>query len=182
MIRVLVVDDSPVVRELLVHILDAAPGMKVVGTAADGQQAIEAARELKPDVITMDIYMPHMDGLQATRTIMETDPVPVVIVSASYESKEVSKAFKCVEAGALAVIGKPLGLAHPDYGATARQLVNTVRAMSEVRVVRRWPPRGSTEATLPTRPCPGEDAHAPIKAVTIGASTGGPAALHAILV
>ncbi len=90
MIRVLVVEDSRVAQQFLTHILDSDPEIQVVGTASDGGEAIEAAKRLKPHVITMDVNMPKMDGYNATRRIMETNPTPIVIVTASYDPKEVA--------------------------------------------------------------------------------------------
>lgn len=178
MIKVLVVEDSPVVRAFLVHVLGADPEIRIVGTAASGEEAIEAAGRLRPDVITMDIHMPRMNGLEATRRIMETDPRPIVIVSGSHDPGEVATTFEAIEAGALAVMPRPEGIGHEDHERTARALVRTVKAMAEVRVVRRWPRRDGeanrkrASATAPVAP-PG--------IVAIGASTGGPPALHAIL-
>ncbi|HUO83476.1 MAG TPA: chemotaxis-specific protein-glutamate methyltransferase CheB [Thermoanaerobaculia bacterium] len=181
MIRVLVVDDSPVTREFLVHILGSDPDIQVIGTANDGQHALEAVGRERPDVITMDIHMPKMDGLEATRRIMETHPTPIVIVSGSTDAHEVASTFRTIEAGALAVLRRPAGHDHPDHEATARELVQTVKLMSEVKVVRRWPRvRSETEVTrsldkgLPRVP-------AMVKVVAIGASTGGPPVLQTIL-
>ena len=83
MIRVLVVDDSPVARELLIHILNSDAGIEVIGSADNGREAVEFVTRNKPDIITMDIHMPEMDGFEATRIIMETNPVPIVIVTGS---------------------------------------------------------------------------------------------------
>jgi two-component system, chemotaxis family, protein-glutamate methylesterase/glutaminase len=181
LIRVLVVDDSPVTREFLVHILGSDPLIEVVGTANDGEHALEAVGRKRPDVITMDIHMPKMDGLEAARRIMETQPTPIVIVSGSTDPQEVAWTFRAIEAGALAMLRRPAGIDHPDHEATARELVQTVKLMSEVKVVRRWPRvRPETEVSrsmdreLPRPP-------AKVKIVAIGASTGGPPVLQTIL-
>ena len=87
MIQVLVVDDSPVVQKLLLHVLQSDPGLQVIGTAGDGAAALEFLQRQTPDVITMDIHMPRLDGLEATRKIMETRPVPIVIVSGNWNPR-----------------------------------------------------------------------------------------------
>ncbi|MGE0356376.1 MAG: chemotaxis-specific protein-glutamate methyltransferase CheB [Burkholderiales bacterium] len=176
MIKVLVVEDSPAVREFLVHVLGSDPQIRIVGSAANGEEAIEAARRLRPDVITMDIHMPRMNGLEATRRIMETDPRPIVIVSGSHDPREVATTFEAIEAGALAVMHRPEGIGHEDHEQGAHALVRTVKAMAEVRVVRRWARREGEAGR--------RRVEAPLTApgiVAIGASTGGPPALHAIL-
>ena len=115
MIKVLIVEDSAVVRELLTYILSSDPDIQVIGTANNGEEAIKAVRDKRPDIVTMDINMPKMDGFEATRIIMEMTPTPIVIVSASWDPKEVEKTFRAMEAGALAAVRKPVGVAHPDY-------------------------------------------------------------------
>ncbi len=188
MIKVLVVEDSPVVREFLVHILGSDPGIRVAGTARDGEEALDAVRRWRPDVITMDIHMPRLDGVEATRRIMETEPTPIVIVSGSTDPREVATTFDAMEAGALAVLRRPAGIGHPEHEATAGELVQTVKLMSEVKVVRRWP--RSRRATMANgRPAPAPRpaeiglAHerAKVRVVALGASTGGPPALQTIL-
>ncbi|MFH1869572.1 MAG: chemotaxis-specific protein-glutamate methyltransferase CheB [Pseudomonadota bacterium] len=181
MINVLVVEDSPVVREFLIHILGADPGIRVAATAQDGEAALEAVRRHRPDVITMDIHMPKLNGVEATRRIMETDPTPIIVVSGSEDPREVTTTFDAMEAGALAVLRRPAGIGHPDHEATARELVQTVKLMSEVKVVRRWPRMRRTEAA--PRSMEMEAAHAPaqVRIVALGASTGGPPVLHTIL-
>ena len=180
-IRVLVVDDSRVVAEFLTHVLNSDPQIQVVGTASDGREALEAVERTKPDVITMDIHMPRMDGFEATRRIMETYPTPIVIVSGTASIHEVATNFKALEAGALAVAARPDGIGHVNYDRSAKQLVETVKLMSEVKVVKRW---------LRAKPCPSPADTArlaaivpsglPIHVVAIGASTGGPVVLQTI--
>jgi two-component system chemotaxis response regulator CheB len=181
MITVLIVEDSPVARDFLQHILSADPDIQVIGTAHDGEAAIDAVQRRKPDVITMDIYMPKMNGLEATRKIMQTHPTPIVIVSSSVHPDEVATTFRAIEAGALAVMPRPHGIGHPEHEAAAQELVQTVKLMSEVKVVRRWP-RLRSEASGPSPP-KGNIPRAPIdiQIVAIGASTGGPLALRTIL-
>jgi two-component system chemotaxis response regulator CheB len=184
MINVLIVEDSLVVREFLVYLLSSDPEICVIGTASNGEDALDAVKQRKPDVITMDITMPKMNGFEATRRIMETHPTPIIIVSGAWDPKEVETTFRAVEAGALAVLSRPVGLGHPDHEAMARDLIQTVKLMSEVKVVRRWAHLRRNEAAPVVPPstsvpllCPSSD----IKLVAIGASTGGPIALHAIL-
>lgn len=172
MIRVLVVDDSNAVRELLVHILGTAPGLAVVGCAADGEEALRMAHELSPDVITMDLQMPRMDGYEAIRRIMQACPTRIVVVSGSEDRAEVDASFRAIEAGALVLVRRPYGIGNPAHADSARALVRTVKAMAEVRVVRRW---GDTRRAA--RPLQG----APRRLVAIGASTGGPTVLRDIL-
>ena len=181
MIKVLVVEDSPVVREFLVHILGADPGIEVIGTANDGEQALAAVARQRPDVITMDIHMPRLDGLEATRRIMETYPTPIVIVSGSTDPREVATTFRAMEAGALAVLPRPAGIGHPDHEAGVCELVQTVKLMSEVKVIKRWPRAGRqpqlARAAEPNR----AQVEAKVKVIAIGASTGGPPVLQTIL-
>jgi two-component system chemotaxis response regulator CheB len=184
-IRILVADDSPVARELLVHLLNADPRLVVVGVAGDGVEAVTAAQNLHPDVISMDIRMPRLDGFGACRKIMETCPTRIIIVTASVDPAEVAATFQTLEAGALAVIAKPSGPGHPDFAAAAEELIRTVKAMSEVQVVKRWPREaavasGFLAANSASRPGnPASDGA--IRVVAIGASTGGPMALKALL-
>lgn len=180
LIKVLVVEDSPVVREFLVYLLGTDTDIRVVGTANNGEEALEAVKRYRPDVITMDIHMPKMDGLEATRRIMETEPVPIVIVSGSVDPHENTKTFRAMEAGALAVLRRPAGIGHPDYETTARELVQTVKAMSEVKVVRRWPQK-RREPTLPLVAKLLVEKVAKVKVIALGASTGGPPVLQTIL-
>lgn len=182
MINVLVVEDSPTARVLLVGILQCDPNINVIGTASNGKEALEFLKRKKPDIVTMDVKMPVMDGLEATKIIMETNPLPIVLVSASASKDEVNLTFLAMEAGALAFVGKPRGVTHPDHRKMADNLVRTVKAMSEVKVVRRRPrlrrPIVAPEAPPMTKPA---GVSQEIQLVAVGTSTGGPPALQSIL-
>lgn len=177
-IKVLVVDDTAVTRMLLVHLLESDPAIRVVGAVADGQAAVEFVQAEQPDVVLMDIHMPGLDGFEATRRIMETQPVPIVICSATTNPTEVATTFRLLEAGALACVAKPVSRDHPDFESLTANLLQTVRLMSEVKVVRRW----ARYRTLTAVPQTYESrVAADVRLIGIGTSTGGPPVLHAIL-
>ena len=181
-IRVLIVDDSPVVRTILVSMLESVPGFDVVGEAKDGEEAVRLTARLRPDVITMDIRMPRLNGLEATRQIMRATPTPIVVVASSVYESDLNIAFNAVEAGALTVVEKPRGLSEADFDLVRDQLVTTVRLMSDVQVVTLW--SSDQQATQLTRRPVRLGAVGPAarpELIAIGASTGGPGILHQIL-
>jgi two-component system chemotaxis response regulator CheB len=177
MLKVLIVEDSRVVQELLTHILGSQPDIQVVGIVANGLEALPAVQQTRPDVVTMDIHMPRMNGFEATRQIMETLPTPIVIVSGSANTQEAAFSFKAIEAGAVAVVSRPPGLAHPGHGAAAEELIQAVRLMSEVKVVT----RKTWSKAPPCTPLSVPMTLGTTQIVAIGASTGGPVALQQIL-
>src|SRR5437016_5861148 len=167
MVRVLIAEDSAVIRDILAYVLDEDPIIQVVGTARNGLETTVQTERLKPDVVVMDVHMPQMNGFEATRWIMERVPTPIVMVSASLNQDEVAMTFKAIEAGALTITDKPGGFDHPEHIESAQRLLTTVNIMAEVKVVRRWPRR---EPLLPpTQPLP--VVGRTLRLVAIGAST-----------
>jgi len=166
-------------------LLEADPQCKVVGKAFTGKDAVEMAEKLRPDVITMDIVMPGMDGFDATRSIMASSPRPIVIVSSNWDPDQVELTFKAIEAGAVTCLRKPAGPGNPSHEAEVAALVATVKSMSEVRVVTRKRKAAGARATSaadpPADPAWMEPEQRRIDLVGIGASTGGPAVLKVIL-
>ena len=177
MVRVLIVDDSPTVRALLAAMLESDPDLQVVGTATNGEQAVRQAHALKPDVITMDIRMPGMDGIEATEHIMAECPTPIVILSSAVASPDAHITFNALQAGALEVMQKPVGINHADFEIIRERLVRTVKLMAEVKLVRRRVRKG----TAPIAPPAMAAAHRLPALLAIGASTGGPSALNTLL-
>lgn len=180
MINVFVVEDSRVTLDYLVHLLESDPGIRVAGTAADGEEALAKVDGSRPDVILMDIHLPGIDGFETTRRIMSSSPVPIVIITASTNFNQVGTAMRALEAGALSVLKKPGGFGSPDAENDAATMIDTVKLMSEVRVVRRWhstpvPKPQETFLNVKNRP------HGDRAVVAIGASTGGPPVIMAIL-
>jgi len=184
MIRVLIVEDSPTVREFLLQILCSDPAIEVVATAETGEEALQAVERFRPDIITMDIHMPRMNGFDATRRIMETHPTPIVIVSGAADAMDTAEAFRAIESGALAVLRKPSGMGDPEHEQRKAELVRTVKLMSEVKVVRRWPRYRPAEGVPETSLCKEirlQTTQTHPRIVAIGASTGGPPVLQTIL-
>lgn len=184
--RVLIVDDSAFMRKVLENIFNADDQLTVAGHAKDGREAVSLAESLKPDVITMDINMPHVDGLQATAEIMTTNPRPIVIVSS--ESREgAASTLKALELGAIEFVAKPSSGVDLDMQSVKEDLLRKVRMAAKVRVVRTASRLASTlqgngngtSAAKPTsiaKPAPsasGLDQKFPV--VVLAASTGGPA-------
>ena len=182
--RVLIVDDSAFMRKVLENIFNADPQLQVVGHAKDGREAVALAESLKPDVITMDINMPHVDGLQATAQIMTTNPRPIVIVSS--ESKEgASSTLKALELGAIEFVAKPSGAIDLDMQSVREELLRKVKMAAKVRVVRTASRLAATLQAGSTTSTPVSRSAAPaahsanldqrFPVVVLAASTGGPA-------
>jgi two-component system chemotaxis response regulator CheB len=189
-IRVLVADDSAFMRKVLISILDSDGSFEVVGEARDGREAVEKSAQLKPHVITMDINMPHMDGLQATEIIMTTEPRPILIVSS--ESKEGAiPTLRALELGAIDFLAKPTSAIDLDMSSVRDELVRKLRTASKVRVIRtilRSQPAKPVQsapveyARLEFATAPGAGLHgSALPVAVLAASTGGPATLMTLL-
>lgn len=176
MIRVLIIDDSTFVRQALTRMLASDPGIEVVGSASDGNEGHDKACALRPDVITLDVKMPKMDGLEALRRIMKDCPTPVLLLS-SHTSEGADVTLRGLEIGAMDFVDKSSVRGHMNLLGLAEELKAKVRALASVPKVRvaalqprPWPP-----ARRPARVSHGAEV------VVIGTSTGGPPALQAII-
>ena len=178
-IGVLVVDDSPTCRLLIVEILRADPGIEVVGQAADGLEAVEMVKRLHPDIVTMDVQMPRLDGFAATKRIMVEAPTPILITT-SLDPHALSVSLEAIRMGALAVQAKPGDPSSPAFDAEAQELVRQVKAMARVKVVRHHE-LAPVRAPAAQSPSARSLHEGPAEIVAIAASTGGPAAIHRIL-
>jgi two-component system chemotaxis response regulator CheB len=173
-IRVLIVDDSAVVRQVLSKSLAGQADIEVVGTATDPYVARDKIVQLEPDVITLDIEMPRMDGLTFLRKLMQHKPMPVIILS-SLTAKGGRLALEAIEAGAVEVLSKPGG--SYSVGEMAEQLADKIRAAARAR------PQSRPKATGPATPLAAVATNIDLtqKIVAIGASTGGTEAIKEVL-
>ena len=180
-VRVLIVDDSGFFRRRLTEIFAADPGIEVVGTATNGQEAVDQVPRLKPDVITMDIEMPVMDGITAVRRIMATHPTPILMFS-SLTTEGATATFEALEAGAADYLPKRLEDIATDRNVAIRELTSRVRLLAarHARPVSR--PQVETLAReLTQAPAAHAGGAGRYRILVIGASTGGPVALQQVL-
>lgn len=188
-IRVLVVEDSPVVQQLLAHVIGEDPRLELTGIAPSGEQALRMVESLMPDVVSLDIRLPGIDGFAVTTRLMREHPVPIVVVASDLRDLDIP--MRALQAGALAVVEKPGSMARADYQTVARHLCTQLTIMSQVKVIRqRGRPRNGTgdddsggngkapAAPPPLLPLGGKRR---FRALGITASTGGPAALVKLL-
>ncbi len=175
-LRVLVVDDSAYNRRTISELLSALPSVEVVGKAGDGDEALRMVAELQPDLITLDLEMPRMDGFTFLRLMMARRPTPVIVVS-GYSAKE--NVFRALEMGALDFVAKPTRTVTSDLGGISEELaekVEVVRQLSPAGLDNAGRSRGSGEVHVPHKRTPGLDRE-PSRVFVIGSSTGGPTAL-----
>lgn len=184
-IKVLIIDDSAVVRQALKQILESDPGILVTGVAADPLFAIQKMQTELPDVITVDVEMPRMDGLSFLKKIMSQQPIPVVVIS-SFTPKDSHLAIRAYEYGAVEVLLKP-DLSHPDNQRLSRNMIiDSIKAAAMARVGRKsqavdsFKPKLTADAVLPKRAIPAGSSITD-SIIAIGASTGGTEAIRQIL-
>lgn len=186
MISVLVVDDSRTTLLYLCKLVEAEPEFTVVGTAVNGLEAVDKVKVLQPQVVIMDIEMPELDGIAATRRIMAECPVPIVICSANLDHNLTEKSYRAIQAGALAAVAKPRGPGSPGAREMVQSLFRTVKLMAGVKVVQRKATASSAPVPQPSKSGVDDvclqflDKSQPAL-IAIGASTGGPLALMTIL-
>jgi two-component system, chemotaxis family, protein-glutamate methylesterase/glutaminase len=187
-IRVLVVDDSPFMCKVLEQIINSDPQLEVVGQGRDGRDGVNLAESLRPDVITMDINMPHVDGLQATELIMSQHPRPIVIVS-SVSREGAASTLKALDLGAIDFVPKPSSGVDLDMTTVREELTRKLKLAAKVRVVRTATRSKLAMPTAPPGSGAGRSSSAAIAAqhggksplIAIAASTGGPAAVTRVV-
>ena len=176
--EVVVVDDSRFMRGLISDTLESG-GVDVVGEAEDGEEAVAVVEELRPDVVTMDVNMPRVDGIEATRRIMRQVPTPILMLSA-YTEDGADETFEALDAGAVDFIAKPGGEVSAAVTDLEEQLVELVRSVADADVSDRGP--GEEPADPPeTEPHPETVDVEPDTTVVIGSSTGGPDAVERVV-
>jgi two-component system, chemotaxis family, protein-glutamate methylesterase/glutaminase len=177
-IRVLVVDDSALMRKLIPTILERDPSIEVIGTAMDGAFALKKIEEFHPDVVTLDLEMPRMDGIETLRLIMKRAPMPVIVFST--HSKEGGySTFKALALGALDFVAKPKDAAAGHLDAVATQLIEKIKVAKRVSG-RKIRPHVDLE-TQPVRKRVKQATLPPNRIIAVGISTGGPNALQFML-
>jgi two-component system, chemotaxis family, protein-glutamate methylesterase/glutaminase len=176
-LRVLVVDDSALMRKLIPQMLEADPSIEVVGTAMDGTFCLKKIEELQPHVVTLDLQMPGMNGIDTLKEIMRRHPLPVIVVS-SHSTEGASVTFKALGLGAFDFVTKPQD-ASAHMADTAAELIAKIKAAAECKIVRPATMRGAPAP--PEKISSGKSAPPPSKLVAIGISTGGPQALEFLL-
>jgi len=178
-IRVLIVDDSITARETLIGIIESDSEISVVGEAKNGKEAIELTRRLKPDIITMDIRMPIMDGLEAIQYIMAYYPTPIVVIAASAFSQGNSFIFKSLEYGALEVLEKPCPGDWKDLPNLGSKIIKDLKTLAKIPVVTHIKGKNIRKKTDENGNEPDEKDL--VKVVSVASSTGGPKALMELL-
>ncbi len=185
MIATLVVEDSSTVRQYLCALIEADPVLELAGTAVDGLDAVAKVKSLQPQVVIMDIEMPNLDGIEATRRIMADNPVPIVVCSANLNQNLTEKSYQAIAAGALVVVAKPKGPGTLGAREMVDSLLRKVRLMADVKVVRHQQLASSYSSAAAANQHINQNllhglVNCSPELVAIGASTGGPPVLAKI--
>ncbi len=178
-IRVLVVDDSAFVRKVVREMLSRSPFIEVVGAAHDGVEALELAARLEPDVVTLDLMMPEMDGVEFLRRQMAVRPLPVVVCSIAHDSGEL--AMQAFDAGAVEFVQKPTALATDRVFDLADELVAKVKAAAQVEIAHLAPTKSPSPTAAGGTKLAAARGAGQVDVVVIGVSTGGPQALRQVI-
>ena len=192
MIKVLLVDDSSIILNILKRIIDSSEELDLVGTARTGVDALKLIPKVKPDIICTDLLMPKMDGLEFTKKIMATNPIPILVISAQVEDEHENNVFELLEAGAVDVFPKPKGGTIEDYNSIKNRLIRKIRIIAGVKVfTKKSSPvalgagaklsnRSGVSAPAVSPPTSKKQPTSKIKILALAASTGGPQAFQEI--
>lgn len=179
MISILIVDDSPTDIAILKYLFESEDDIKVIGVATNGDEAVNMVKKFKPNLVTMDLHMPTLDGFQAINRIMAENPVPIVVISSVLGESGLNATFRALEAGALYVMDKPQNITSPEFNKSRRFMIDTIRSMATIKVFRKnkfaTPQKNPSVLSKPNLLGKKYDI------LAIGASVGGPQALTTIL-
>jgi two-component system chemotaxis response regulator CheB len=188
--KILLVEDSPIAMELLQRLFKSAPEVEVVGTARNGQEALEILPKVNPTVICTDLHMAPVDGLELTKQVMAHSPRPILVISNSVKADDTKNIFSLLQAGAVDIFPKPMGNDYAEYEQVKQKLLSKIKLLSTVTVSAKAMPGISAAPSMGATFGAGVPAVAPtfaaaatgsLRAIAIGASTGGPQAIHKII-
>ena len=191
MIKVLLVDDSSIILNILKRIIDSSEELDLVGTARTGIEALNLIPKVKPDIICTDLLMPKMDGLEFTKQIMATNPIPILVISAKVEDEHENNVFELLDAGAVDVFPKPKKGTIEEYNSIKNRLIRKIRVIAGVKVFTKKyspspitlgakSPSGNTNSTRISSPTNKRNPTSKIQILALAASTGGPQAFQEI--
>lgn len=180
-IRVLIADDSALMRKILSDIVNSDPQLEVIATAKNGQEAYDKACALKPDVVTMDVEMPVLNGLQALDLLMKENPLPVVMLSALTQTGA-NATITALEKGAVDFIAKPSGSISVDIADLSQEIIAKIKTSANIQIskIKRVTTKSKID-TVPIKPDLPSMLRSTVPLVVIGTSTGGPKALHEVM-
>jgi two-component system, chemotaxis family, protein-glutamate methylesterase/glutaminase len=183
-IKVLLVEDSPIALELLTRLLTDSSEVEIVGTAQNGQEALELVPTVNPDVICTDLHMAPIDGLELTKQVMARFPRPILVISNSVGEDDTKNIFGLLQAGAIDIFPKPTSNEYAEYALVQQRLIAKIEMLSQVTVkarTQRSEFKADRSGNLVGVASPLENRTNALRAIAIGASTGGPQAIHKII-